>query len=221
MLHPGTHKAPPSIISGRPVRGGERWVASIGRSTTRDEDLTTFEWGSGSQRVQLWWGPHVAIEQGDIVTGFPTHLGFNIESIASKELDRGRAASGSGDEKGIEPVRGEDRPAGEVATGQEACEPARPRPSSSSDRARRDPADVEVTNETAFWIAASAELARSRVIHPPEFRSLHEGYAVLREEVDELWDIVRQQDGARSREELEHECVQIAAMAAKIVLSGQ
>ena len=47
----------------------------------------------------------------------------------------------------------------------------------------------------------------------PRFHSFHEGYAVLAEEVDELWDIVRQKDDDRDLDTAYAECVQIAAMA--------
>ncbi len=36
-----------------------------------------------------------------------------------------------------------------------------------------------------------AELATARKKHPTRFNSLHEGYAILLEEVDEVWDHVR------------------------------
>lgn len=67
---------------------------------------------------------------------------------------------------------------------------------------------------TDFWDEAKAELVRSDEKHRPHLYSLHEGYAVLLEEVDELWDLVRAQ--AAYPAEVRKECVQIAAMAAKI-----
>lgn len=66
-----------------------------------------------------------------------------------------------------------------------------------------------------FFDEAAAELARSNLKHRPNFYSLHEGYAVLLEEVDELWDIVRRQ-GPPDAADVRRECLQIAAMAAKI-----
>ena len=54
------------------------------------------------------------------------------------------------------------------------------------------------------------ELERARGKHPGTQHSLHEGYAVILEEVDEFWDIVKSQrpDPVDAIEEL----VQIAAM---------
>ena len=44
-----------------------------------------------------------------------------------------------------------------------------------------------------------------------DFKSPHEGYAVIFEELDELWDLVKENQGrsVKTREE----CIQIAAMA--------
>jgi NTP pyrophosphatase (non-canonical NTP hydrolase) len=49
------------------------------------------------------------------------------------------------------------------------------------------------------------------------FNSAHEGFAVLKEEVDELWDEIRKKDGARNRERMRREAVQIAAMAVRFI----
>ena len=56
------------------------------------------------------------------------------------------------------------------------------------------------------------ELARAQTKFPP-FKSPHEGYAVILEEVDELWDAVKcnNRSGARS------EAVQVAAMALRFL----
>ena len=48
-----------------------------------------------------------------------------------------------------------------------------------------------------------------------EFHSTHEGYAVLKEEVDALWDVVKQNG---SQERLRAEAVQVAAMALRFIL---
>jgi NTP pyrophosphatase (non-canonical NTP hydrolase) len=57
--------------------------------------------------------------------------------------------------------------------------------------------------------------------HGPIFNSLHEAYAIIAEELDELWDITRQKRKNRSREEMHRELVQIAAMAIKALRSMQ
>ena len=52
----------------------------------------------------------------------------------------------------------------------------------------------------------------------PEFASPHEGYAIIREEVDELWDEIKgdKRDGARRR--MRKEALQVAAMGARFLL---
>lgn len=46
------------------------------------------------------------------------------------------------------------------------------------------------------------------------FNSAHEGYAVIKEELDELWEEVKKNDLGRSREE----AVQLAAMAIRFLV---
>lgn len=52
----------------------------------------------------------------------------------------------------------------------------------------------------------------------PKFYSTHEGYAVLKEEVDELWDEIKTSKGFdRANLFMVNEAVQIAAMAIKFI----
>jgi hypothetical protein len=48
--------------------------------------------------------------------------------------------------------------------------------------------------------------------------SCHEGYAVLLEEVDELWEEVRKKRAERSKERMFAECKQIAAVAMRFMI---
>lgn len=50
----------------------------------------------------------------------------------------------------------------------------------------------------------------------PRLNSLHEGFAVLAEEVDELWDEVRKKADQRDPDDIRTECVQIATVAQRI-----
>jgi len=50
------------------------------------------------------------------------------------------------------------------------------------------------------------------------FRSSHEGYAVIKEELDELWEEIRKKPYHRSHTALRKEAIQVAAMAARFVL---
>jgi len=56
----------------------------------------------------------------------------------------------------------------------------------------------EVETATAMW---------------PVFNSAHEGYGVLKEEVDELWDCVKIKQRNRDLVKMQREAIQVAAMA--------
>ena len=60
-----------------------------------------------------------------------------------------------------------------------------------------------------------AEVLRAAIKHRP-INSAHEGYAVLREEVDELWDHVKADTGYTA--DAMTESVQVAAMGVRYVL---
>ena len=52
-----------------------------------------------------------------------------------------------------------------------------------------------------------------------KFHNAHEGYAVLLEEVDELWDSVKLNQRIPRRDtEIMHEAIQVAAMAIRIIV---
>ena len=63
-----------------------------------------------------------------------------------------------------------------------------------------------------FVVNVQLELQRARAKHAP-INSLHEGYAVIAEELDELWDQVRMKSELRDIGVVYHELIQIAAMA--------
>jgi len=60
-----------------------------------------------------------------------------------------------------------------------------------------------------------AELARAMEKHPP-VRVPHEGYAVILEELDELWDLIKKKDPPAGQ--MRKEAIQVAAMAVRFVL---
>ncbi len=55
------------------------------------------------------------------------------------------------------------------------------------------------------------ELKRARTKFQP-FNSAHEGYSVILEEVEELWEIVRMKKQHRTRSQMREEAIQVAAM---------
>lgn len=61
--------------------------------------------------------------------------------------------------------------------------------------------------------AAYKEIARAKAKHSKDFNSPHEGYAVLKEEVDEMWDAIKKDDTQHAVKE----AVQVAAMALRFV----
>ena len=65
--------------------------------------------------------------------------------------------------------------------------------------------------------AVDAEVTRARRSYP-NFHSQHEGYAVLKEEVDELWDRIKASKGLKADGVTAIEAVQVAAMAIRFVL---
>ena len=74
-----------------------------------------------------------------------------------------------------------------------------------------------MTLERRLVALVSAEVARARTLYP-SFHSGHEGYAVIREELDELWDEVKASKGLMQSELAGLEAVQVAAMALRFAL---
>lgn len=62
-------------------------------------------------------------------------------------------------------------------------------------------------------LAAVEEEFRNASAKNEAFHSCHEGYSILAEEVDELWDEVKKKRKLRSSRLMRSECKQIAAMA--------
>lgn len=51
----------------------------------------------------------------------------------------------------------------------------------------------------------------------PRMPTFHDGYAVILEELDELWEEVRKKPYARSSHRMRHEAMQVAAMALRFM----
>jgi NTP pyrophosphatase (non-canonical NTP hydrolase) len=66
-----------------------------------------------------------------------------------------------------------------------------------------------------FPRAVKTELIRAYSMHGP-VQSLHEGYAVILEELDEAWDEIKKKTSKRDMENLLKEFIQIGAMAQKV-----
>lgn len=62
------------------------------------------------------------------------------------------------------------------------------------------------------------EVARAEAEHAP-MHSAHEGYSVILEELDELWDEIKKKSSERDMELMGQEAVQVAAMAVRFLLN--
>lgn len=60
------------------------------------------------------------------------------------------------------------------------------------------------------------ELGRATAHNPP-MNSLHEGYAVALEEMDEWWEEIKRKPANRNYSRLRHEAIQAAAMVVRTI----
>ena len=82
-----------------------------------------------------------------------------------------------------------------------------------------DMKQVTLFTSEIIWLLndIGIEVANARRKHLP-MNSLHESYAVILEEVDELWDEVRAWQPGSDYDKARKECIQIAAMAVRCIL---
>lgn len=72
-----------------------------------------------------------------------------------------------------------------------------------------------IQDETVLQEVA-AEIERARSLHG-DYHSAHEAYAVIKEELDEFWDIVKMKSAKRSASAMKTELIQIACTAIRTV----
>lgn len=76
------------------------------------------------------------------------------------------------------------------------------------------------TTKEKIWEGAEevvAELTAATASHGP-MSSDHDGYAVILEELDELWEEVRKKPSKRSKKNMRKEATQVAAMALRFMV---
>ena len=59
------------------------------------------------------------------------------------------------------------------------------------------------------------ELQRAKAIWKDDFKNYHEAYAVILEEVDELWDEIKKKN--QDKEKIRKEAIQSAAMLLRLI----
>jgi len=62
------------------------------------------------------------------------------------------------------------------------------------------------------------EYQRAILIHKNKFNSVHEGYAIIKEELDELWDEIKKKESDRDSTRMTKEATQIGAMALRFLI---
>jgi hypothetical protein len=74
---------------------------------------------------------------------------------------------------------------------------------------------IEDERLASVLLRVAAEVTRVAAIHAP-YHSAHEGYAVIAEELDELWDEVKRREKDPAR--MGAEAVQVAATAIRFLI---
>jgi hypothetical protein len=67
-----------------------------------------------------------------------------------------------------------------------------------------------------IMLAVQREATRAMSLHAP-MHNEHEGYAVILEELDELWDEIKLKQSARNPPAIRQEALQVAAMAIRMI----
>jgi hypothetical protein len=72
----------------------------------------------------------------------------------------------------------------------------------------------ETATEISKMLVEEVCSARSKF---SKFNSAHEGYAVMKEEVDELWDEIKVKQKDRDKAKMKKEAIQVGAMAIRFI----
>lgn len=83
------------------------------------------------------------------------------------------------------------------------------------DEQRRRDRNMHVIN---IMSQVQAEVNRAEGLHPP-LNSLHEGYAVILEELEEVWSEVKKKSSERDLDNVRTELIETAAMCVRTILN--
>ncbi|EGW36482.1 hypothetical protein [Desulfosporosinus sp. OT] len=78
---------------------------------------------------------------------------------------------------------------------------------------------LEIVSEDARIVSDVLEELKRAMSKKPLFTCPHHGYAIILEEMDELWDEVKKKKFERDIKNMRSEAVQVAAMAIKFIMS--
>lgn len=86
--------------------------------------------------------------------------------------------------------------------------------------------EVEPDQKTADYIARAilvsseviTELLNAKKMHPEHYANQHEAYAVILEEIDELWEEIKKKQSAYDLPAQRKEAIQAAAMLVRFVI---
>ena len=71
-------------------------------------------------------------------------------------------------------------------------------------------------NDALAFIEVASAIVAARIMHE-DMHSAHEGYAVMLEELNELWDEIKKKESERNEENLILEASHVAAMAIRFL----
>jgi glutamyl-tRNA reductase len=75
----------------------------------------------------------------------------------------------------------------------------------------------ELNTLQSFADEMVGEALRAKSIYKRDFASHHEAYAVIKEEIDELWDEIKKKEKDYDRAAMRKEAIQVGAMCLRFI----